>query len=797
MPAEMMSTAPATFPATRLVWGAVRSDRSAARSTAKLHGRRILVLGGDPSTASDVAKEVRQSGGAARVIAAGADAEAELDAIRDLGGVDTIVDLNISGTFALENAADWETPLLQSVRVLQACYGGWIREADAERLGYVVVTRMGGQMGYHPAGFVQPLGGLWAGLAKTLPQELPNCNVKVVDLSERDDPNAGEIVTRELYDWGLFEVAWVEGVRYTLGARCEPPDLGLPDMSERDTVLLSGGARGIGFKLATYLAGECRSRVIVTGRDAIPPATAVWAHIDGAAFRQYEWEELRRAARTRDLAATRRRLDRERNARDLVENLKEARARGLSIEYRQCDVTSAAAVTALARSVAASLTVVVHNAGVDTPVRLPSKTPDAVLQTVRTKVTGFVNLLQAVRHLPLRLFCNVGSLTGRWGGMTGETDYAAANECLSRLGMWSTGRFGFPVRTICWPTWDRVGMIKNFDVTGACMTPLDVDEGLAHWHRELRSTSPAEVAYVGNVGSALTPVQLKGFPAVPGMPNIDALHSRLHYLGRVMTFTPSQQMQSECEVSAGMAPLLTDFTVERTAAMPVSVLLEYVLAGAEWIQPASRRPMQIHAIREVECWLRRLRAPDGKYSFSREVRGSGNDDEWIVEVSISTEGQLVLRAELVYRADPRPAGVVTPAPHGGLSVHVDGMGDLRWRGAVFRNAEWAAVDDGVWVTAIEPGAASDAWATAAVPLAQLPATHLENTIRAAASLDWASGTRERLHINRISLYAAGEARHIVGGLAAGIWRMLDAEGRTSLEVYGLRFLRGSAPRDER
>ena len=93
------------------------------------------------------------------------------------------------------------------------------------------------------------------------------------------------------------------------------------------------------------------------------------------------------------------------------------------MHYRVCDVTDASAVRRLCDEFGSALRLIIHNAGVDRPVRLPQKSADSFVETVRTKVLGFAHLCAAAARQPqLVQFCNVGSLTGRWGGMTGETD---------------------------------------------------------------------------------------------------------------------------------------------------------------------------------------------------------------------------------------------------------------------------------------------------------------------------------------------------------------------------------------
>ncbi|MEK8142913.1 hypothetical protein NKH18_14395 [Streptomyces sp. M10(2022)] len=83
----------------------------------------------------------------------------------------------------------------------------------------------------------------------------------------------------------------------------------------------------------------------------------------------------------------------------------------------------------------------------------------------------------------------MGSLTGRLGGMVGQLEYAAANEGLARLGRWAGRQADFPVMTLAWPTWDRIGLISNFSATLRYMAAIDITDGLAKWQAELRAGS--------------------------------------------------------------------------------------------------------------------------------------------------------------------------------------------------------------------------------------------------------------------------------------------------------------------
>ena len=163
----------------------------------------------------------------------------------------------------------------------------------------------------------------------------------------------------------------------------------------------------------------------------MPDPAESWIAMEDGEFKRYQQELLRSASQDKGLAEARRQIAREKRRRELFFNLKAVEAQDLPIEYRKCDVTCAGEVRALIQNIRRGLSIVVHNAGVDSPVRLPLKSADSFITTVGVKVEGFLNLLRAVEGMELKMFCNVGSLTGRWGGMIGETDYAAANEGLS------------------------------------------------------------------------------------------------------------------------------------------------------------------------------------------------------------------------------------------------------------------------------------------------------------------------------------------------------------------------------
>ncbi len=335
--------------------------------------------------------------------------------------------------------------------------------------------------------------------------------------------------------------------------------------------------------VARALAERHGCTVIVTGRETPPDGGEPWMALAEPGFKHYGLEQLRAATPEHPPKAIRAALQRLKRRRELRTALDEMAALGLPVHYRVCDVTDRAAVRALCDELGDSLRMVIHNAGVDRPVRLIQKRAEDFADTVRTKVLGFANLCDAVRARPrLVQFCNVGSLTGRWGGMTGETDYAAANEALARLGLWAARHAFSPacgVKTLVWPTWEGVGMITNFAVTQRYVSPMNVDEGVRHWLRELAAPGSGEVMFMGAVGRAPTHVQIMGFVPIRELPNIGELVTRRHHVGEPVRFRPFKRFESRYAIDPAVAPYAHAFRFNGRAVLP-AVVTDRVQPGA-------------------------------------------------------------------------------------------------------------------------------------------------------------------------------------------------------------------------
>ncbi|MEV6809881.1 KR domain-containing protein [Streptomyces sp. NPDC051132] len=796
-PATPAGTGPAVAPVRRMRWRLAPQPALPEHTAPAIAGARIAVLGGTPRLAARVAAQLREHG-AHVLVDPGHGTDWQI-----AGGLpDGLVDLTLAEPFDPARTGAHAPALLRTLAALRTCYAPWAGETATRRLFYLAVTYLGGGMGFAPEDHTggsgsQPLGGIWAGLAKTLHREIPNCNTRVLDTSLDESDLLPDRICRELYRWGLFEVGHRDGQRLTLRAEAQDAGPPLVPLGPEDLVLVSGGGRGIGWRIATELARTHGCRVVVTGRGPLPdPAAKPWLTAPDQDFAAHERGLWDLRAEGRPITEIRAAIATARRERDLLAHLAAAQRDGLPITYATCDFTDPDAVGRLLAQLDGPPTAVIHNAGVDTPARFPKKTDEEFLRTVATKTDGFLHLFQRVRALPLKFFCAVGSLTGRLGGMVGQLDYGAANEGLARLALWADQVAPFPVMTLCWPTWDRVGMVANFEATLRYMSALDVDEGLRLWLAELTAGTRGEVTYVGPFGKALGPLQAVGYPASEDLPGYRGLAPAIFHLGEVSTHAPHRGLTAGVTLTTAYAPALTDFEVDGAPALPVSLLLENALWSAVWLPPEDLAPLVPDRIEDIRIHPEALRLDAGTAPLERTAHARYTDGDWHVDIVYRTGAAPPREAahlRVVHRpahappttAPAQPAGV--PRPAGGAAHR------LRWRGRVLPVVPWQDAGPGRVLAHLTEAAANDLWMLPRWPEQSLPLTALENVLRRTRATD-PDGPAE-LHIQRLSLLRppglarlSGARLVVEGDPRRGDWLVSEqASGAPVLRVHALRY----------
>ena len=324
-----------------------------------------------------------------------------------IGGVLHLSPLGAGQTLAawLEQANGFDlskasAPLLDARRLSAA----QAKAGAAAAGGLLVAATSGGLVPSQDTAGALPAAML-GGFLKSLARERDGEVVKRVDLSLEDGAQAmADALLAELRSGSATpEVGWQGGRRFEVelvpSAQQEPITL-----CARDSVLVSGGAKGVGLKLAAELA-RSGAAFVLAGRAA--PSAETDAALQ---------------------------LLRSRGARHAA--------------YLRWDVSRLApAELGAARSAAGPFTALVHAAGVAEDGPSEQKDDAGMLRVLAPKVTGLVQLLAACAADPLRLALFTGSWAGRFGN-AGQTDYAAANAALDAAAE-LLGRLRPGLRALC------------------------------------------------------------------------------------------------------------------------------------------------------------------------------------------------------------------------------------------------------------------------------------------------------------------------------------------------------------
>ncbi|MEU8279818.1 KR domain-containing protein [Microbispora bryophytorum] len=725
-----------------------------------LDGRSVLVINGSDPVRRSVCRAVCRYGGTPVT---------DPDATR----IDAIIDLTLHGDPEETCPGAWREPMRRTVAALQHVYPDWVTETDARRLHYVAVTAMGGPMGLRPEQDSRPLSGIWAGIAKTLPRELAACQSRVIDLGPVADP--GEAIVREMFAGDLLEVGLRYEERLTILPRQSAVDGAPIEMTPADVLLLTGGGRGIGFEIAAEMARGTGCRVIVSGRTRLPGEDTPWLTADADEFADLALRAYREREPGEPLPVVRRRIEGMRQVREIYGNLRRAREAGLRIDYHAADVTRAEDLAALLAAAGPGLSMVVHNAGVDAPTRLPRKTAEEFLRVIEVKVDGFLRLTEALEGRPLKMLCAVGSLTGRYGGMIGQIDYAAANEGLARLAMWTGHSAGHPVKSLSWPTWHDLGLITNLGAASRYMTPISVPTGVAAWRAELAHAGSGEIGFVADIGE-ITPRQLCGITLPSDWEGRTELLTRRFLLGQVVRYGPGTLLETEHRIDGEWAAFLDDVRVAGVRGVPISLLLEYMLAGASWLAPPLGPLLPVAGMRDVWVNAGALAAGGGSSVFHRLVRPDPHSPDWQVRVELSRDGRPFARGTAVFQPEPPPSVIGRGGPPERRAR------DYLWRPFLTDVDSWTLDDQaGCWSAEVTRTRASDLFTMTSPPRITLPIAHLE------AAIATASGRSEVWRLASLDLHEprGTPARLLLGADGAG--QVVDAERRPLVSIGRCRW----------
>ena len=381
------------------------------------------------------------------------------------------------------------------------------------------VTALGGGFALDapPPEDVDPTGGAWGGMLKTAAAEWTDVKCRTIDVDLSREGLAAEIV-RHALSQGPLEIGLGPDGPQTVVLEprpVQPVEGSFP--SSVDTVLITGGARGVTAEVAVAMAEARQPRLILMGRSPEPEKEPDWLiGLNSEA-------EIKRAILThvgpsitpQEVQAEFNRIRAGREIRRTIERISQA---GSEVAYRSADVRDADAVR---RTLAplieeyGPVTGLVHGAGVLADRNIEDKSDDDFARVYGTKVGGLRSVLKAIGESPLKAMVLFSSSTARFG-RRGQVDYAAANEVLNKVARTEAARRdGCRVVSVNWGPWDggmvTPGLRSVFADEG--IEVIGMRSGAAYLLDEIATAEgPAEVLILGS-GSRIPEV---GLPAVPG-----------------------------------------------------------------------------------------------------------------------------------------------------------------------------------------------------------------------------------------------------------------------------------------
>ena len=402
------------------------------------------------------------------------------------------------------------------------------------------------------------------GMVKSAAFEWPQVTCRCLDLASDDTfhPEASRIMAWILAGT-IREIGLTESKdRAVILADADFPDsdTGTPPIAPGETVIVTGGARGVTAETAVALARRFKPHLVLLGRSPLPQPEPQWLcsaqspqEIQSAIINQQGKLSPRDL---RDQVST------VMKNREILDTLQRIQTAGATVEYHSVDITREIEVSDYFHTLQQPVTGIVHGAGVLADKLIQDKTADDFEPVFKTKVAGLNHLLKYVNRDLLKCLILFSSSTARFG-RKGQSDYAAANEILNKTAQCIARQYP-QCRTLSfnWGPWDG-GMVTPslkalFESEGVGIIPLV--GGAEYLVDEMsQDQNTVEVVILGTP-PVLPESQETEEAAVPDQ----------------ITLEPAFQQ----DVNLRTHPVLNDHRIDGKPVVPLALMMEWAAAAA-------------------------------------------------------------------------------------------------------------------------------------------------------------------------------------------------------------------------
>ncbi|MFD8984311.1 SDR family NAD(P)-dependent oxidoreductase [Streptomyces sp. NPDC059564] len=483
--------------------------------------------------------------------------------------------------------------------ILSAVGRRWVERGSG---GFAVVTRADGSFGLTGARSADALAGLLHATARALHVELPAVRTVALDIGASVPPGATADRLLDLASdatYGHTELGLAGSAAYTttlVPAYEQPSDVpgadGRLPLERGDTVLATGGARGVTARVVRMMAEEVPCRYVLLGTTDLVDVKAALGvgdrdellHMSPEALGEHkrrQFAAMRRDDPTLLPPAFERHWARIAGSLEVLQTVTHLRDLGARAEYRRLDVTDGPAARRFAEETVRAggpVQALLHGAGVETSKPLCGKTRESWERTIAVKADGLYNLSPALGDAT-RLIMLFGSAAGTYGN-PGQIDYAGASEFLTTAAHRLAADFpAARVRSVAWPAWAEVGMAvrpsSRAALEGRDIPFMKVSEGLAWAGALLRSPS--------RVPTCLT-LGYRGMPPETAVTRATAPWSSLRAgRGRLVDLcheTGPERWETRWTYQPGLDAGLADHRVDGNVRVPMAFFLELVCQAA-------------------------------------------------------------------------------------------------------------------------------------------------------------------------------------------------------------------------
>jgi NAD(P)-dependent dehydrogenase (short-subunit alcohol dehydrogenase family) len=403
-----------------------------------------------------------------------------------------------------------------------------------QRASFLTCTRMDGLLGQGTRGNTSVVGGGITGLVKCLNLEWSPVYCRAIDIQPElsIDQIANQLMA-EYHDANvsIVEVAYSEEGRKTTDAI--PTDV-LENQSISTAVtydsvfLVSGGARGVTASCVIEMAKTFQCKFILLGRSAIDAEIPDFAKNENeeSILKRLIMTDLKAKGEQPSLPKVKSIFNNIIAKKEIDETISMIENHGGKAIYIQGDVTNLGSFKMdlnQATKQLGKITGIIHGAGRLADKYIQDKTESDFKNVLSVKLDGLLSLLGAVdiHHLDhLILFSSVAGFYGN----VGQTDYAIANEILSKAAhLFKSNHPNTQVSAINWGAWDS-GMVSGelkaqFEAAGISL--VNSEGGAAMLVNELNTdyanqpqviiggTLPAAVSHLGDLKTHRIHRQLK------------------------------------------------------------------------------------------------------------------------------------------------------------------------------------------------------------------------------------------------------------------------------------------------